>query len=296
MRHWPLVPAWKSSLLSAHARAGELRGTSSSARDRFALNRAAGTRLAQAVLFRQRSQSIGDTPHLRLEVVERAGRQEDACSQWTGTARPHILVNGKARAQYPSHLTGPPSQLKHQNGTVRTPPAGPRPDVGWSPATHRPRTKGPSHSLMPGSVADASEYFWGMATRPRQHWVIVLSREHARRGVTGGFVMANHGKRAPLARMSRGDGILMYSPTTSYPSGEPLRAVTVVGEVSGNEPEPSDVIAGGFCRVAKLREIQPLPLQQIRAHLPVSRLRFGFFELSAADAEAILALASPIPH
>ena len=104
-----------------------------------------------------------------------------------------------------------------------------------------------------------------MATRPRRHWVIVVSREHARRGVTGGFVMANHGKRAPLARMSRGDGILIYSPTTSYPSGEPLRAVTVVGEVSGDEPEPSDVIAGGFCRPAKLREIQPLPLEQIRA-------------------------------
>jgi hypothetical protein len=149
---------------------------------------------------------------------------------------------------------------------------------------------------MAGSVDGVSDYFWGMATRPRRHWVIVLSREHARRGVTGGFVMANHGKRAPLARMSRGDGILMYSPTTSYPSGEPLRAVTVVGEVSGDEPEPSDVIAGGFRRAAKLCEIQPLPLEQVRAYLPVSRLRFGFFELNAADAEAILALALPIPR
>ncbi len=138
--------------------------------------------------------------------------------------------------------------------------------------------------------------FLGMATRLRRHWVIVLSREHARRGVTGGFVMANHGKRAPLARMSLGDGILVYSPTTSYPSGEPLRAVTVVGEVSGDGPEPSDVIAGGFSRAAKLREIQPLPLEQVRDHLPVARLRFGFVELDAADAEAILALASPIPH
>jgi hypothetical protein len=87
----------------------------------------------------------------------------------------------------------------------------------------------------------------------RRHWVIVVSREHARRGVAGGFVMANHGKRAPLARMSPGDGILMYSPTTAYPHGEPLRAV-------------------------------------IREHLPVSRLRFGFFELPPADALAVWAL------
>ncbi len=114
------------------------------------------------------------------------------------------------------------------------------------------------------SVVGEADYFWDMATRTRRHWVIVASREHARRGVTGGFVMANHGKRAPLARMSRGDGILIYSPTTAYPGGEPLRAVTVVGESTVDEPEPSDVIAGGFCRAAKLREIQPLPLEQIR--------------------------------
>ena len=117
--------------------------------------------------------------------------------------------------------------------------------------------------------------------------MIVVSREHARRGVDGGFVMANHGKRPPLARMSPGDGILIYSPTTSYPRGELLRAVTIVGEVTGEEPEPSDVIPDGFRRAASLREIEPLPLEEIREHLPVSRLRFGFLEVEAVSAEAI---------
>lgn len=126
----------------------------------------------------------------------------------------------------------------------------------------------------------------------KRYWVIVVSREHARRGVRGGFVMANHGKRAPLARMSSGDGILIYSPTTAYPNGDPLRAITIVGEVIGEEPEPSEVIAGGFCRKAELREIGPLPLDDIRAHLPIARLRFGFFELDPTDAEAILAIES----
>jgi hypothetical protein len=102
--------------------------------------------------------------------------------------------------------------------------------------------------------------------------------------------MANHGKRSPLARMSHGDGVLIYSPTTTYPHGEPLRAVTIVGDITGDEPEPSDVITGGFRRAASLREIEPLPLDDIREHLPVSRIRFGFFELDAASAEAILAL------
>lgn len=124
----------------------------------------------------------------------------------------------------------------------------------------------------------------------RRHWVIVASRDHARRGVDSGFVMANHGKRAPLARMSPGDGILIYSPTTSYPHGEPLRAVTIVGEVTGDEPEPSEVIAGGFRRAASLHEIELLPLEEIRDYLPVSRIRYGFFELDPVDAEAIWAL------
>jgi len=123
----------------------------------------------------------------------------------------------------------------------------------------------------------------------RRHWVIVVSLEHARRGVAGGFVMANHGKREPLARMAVGDGILIYSPTTSYPSGTPLRAITFVGEVTGEAPEPSDVIPGGFRRAARLREIHPVSLAQVRAHLDAPRLRFGFFEIGAADAEAILA-------
>jgi hypothetical protein len=33
-----------------------------------------------------------------------------------------------------------------------------------------------------------------------------------------------------------------------------------------------------------------LPLQDVRDHLPVSRLRFGFFELEAEAAEAVWAL------
>ena len=128
----------------------------------------------------------------------------------------------------------------------------------------------------------------------RRYWVIVVSRDHARRGVNDGFIMANHGKRAPLQRMSRGDGILIYSPTTTYPRGEPLRAVTMVGEVTGDAPEPSEVIVGGFRRAASLREIEPLALGRVSDHLSVARIRFGSFELDAADAEAILALVTEL--
>jgi hypothetical protein len=138
------------------------------------------------------------------------------------------------------------------------------------------------------SRVGAVHYVFMMASR--RHWVIVASRDHARRGVSGGFVMANHGKRSPMTRMSAGDSVLIYSPTATYPHGEPLRAVTIVGEVTGEEPEPSDVIPGGFRRAASLREIEPLSLEEIREHLPTSRIRLGFFELDTADAEAMWTL------
>jgi hypothetical protein len=126
-----------------------------------------------------------------------------------------------------------------------------------------------------------------MVTASSRTWVIVVSLDHARRGVEEGFVMANHGKRAPLARMAVGDRILIYSPKVSFPDGEPLRAITIVGTVTGTEPEPSTAIPGGYRRGAELREIDPIPLDRVRANLPTSRLRFGCFELPAADAEVV---------
>lgn len=118
-------------------------------------------------------------------------------------------------------------------------------------------------------------------------WVIVVAQDHARRGLEHGFIMTNHGKRAPLARMSVGDGILIYSPRTRFTNGEPLKAITIVGEVTGKEPTESPVINGGYCLAASLREIAPLALDRIRDQLPISRLRFGCFALDTKAAQMI---------
>ena len=60
--------------------------------------------------------------------------------------------------------------------------------------------------------------------------------------------------------------------------------------MTGEEPEPSAVIEGGWRRAAALREVEPVPLAEVKAHLPTARIRFGFFELPAEDADAIRAL------
>lgn len=104
----------------------------------------------------------------------------------------------------------------------------------------------------------------------RRTWLVVASRQ---------------------ARAARPDGagdrVLVYSPRTSHPDGEPLRAITVAGEITGPDAEQSPVIPDGFSRAADLHEVGPVPLASIRDHLPVSRLRFGFLELPAPDADAI---------
>ncbi len=62
-----------------------------------------------------------------------------------------------------------------------------------------------------------------------RYWIGVVSRSHVLRGVEGGFAQLSHGKRAPLAKMHEGDGLIYYSPRTAFPDGEPLQAFTAIG-------------------------------------------------------------------
>ena len=68
-----------------------------------------------------------------------------------------------------------------------------------------------------------------------QYWIGVISRSHVQIGVKGGFMQLNHGKRAPLARLKAGDGVVFYSPRESYPDGAPLQAFTAIGRIRTGE-------------------------------------------------------------
>jgi hypothetical protein len=75
-------------------------------------------------------------------------------------------------------------------------------------------------------------------------WVGVVSRTHVLRGIAGGFAQLCHGKHGPLARMGIGDWLVYYSPATEYPQGEPLRAFTAIGRVTGSDVYPFDMGRG----------------------------------------------------
>ena len=66
-------------------------------------------------------------------------------------------------------------------------------------------------------------------------WIGVVSRSHVQRGVQGGFIQLNHGKKAPVQRLKAGDRIALYSPRTDYPDGAALQAFTALGIVRSGQ-------------------------------------------------------------
>jgi hypothetical protein len=69
----------------------------------------------------------------------------------------------------------------------------------------------------------------------RNYWIGVVSRAHVQLAVNGSFIQLNHGKKAPLQRMRGGDRLLMYSPRTAYPDGDPLQAFTAIGLIGDGD-------------------------------------------------------------
>lgn len=119
----------------------------------------------------------------------------------------------------------------------------------------------------------------------------MLSARHAQAAVTGGLIRAGTGKRAPLAALSSGDRVVIYSPRTDHPNGDPVRAVTAVGTVT------DDALIGdesaGFARAATMVGIEPVPLDRVRELLPLPLLRFGCIALSESRGEALWAAVAP---
>jgi len=68
-----------------------------------------------------------------------------------------------------------------------------------------------------------------------KYWCGVVSREHIKIGEQGGFCQVCHGKRAPLARMAVGDGIVFYSPVLKFKGKEKCQKFTAIGTVIGEE-------------------------------------------------------------
>lgn len=68
-----------------------------------------------------------------------------------------------------------------------------------------------------------------------KYWITVVSKDHIMRGISGGFMQANHGKPGSLKKLHVNDWVIFYSPKTTYAGNEKLQAFTAIGQVTGEK-------------------------------------------------------------
>jgi EVE domain-containing protein len=127
-----------------------------------------------------------------------------------------------------------------------------------------------------------------------RYWVNTISRNHVRAGVEGGFTQADHGKDSRLKRLSKGDGIVFYSPRTEFKAGEQLKMFTAIGEVEDDAPYQ---VEAAWRRRVNFRSSAEAPIHPLIEQLEFIRnkkswgftFRRGFFEIGESDFRRIAA-------
>jgi hypothetical protein len=135
-----------------------------------------------------------------------------------------------------------------------------------------------------------------------KYWIVVAAAEHVRRGLSGGFVQACHGKAGPFKRMKPGDGIVCYSPTVTFRGADRLQAFTAIGRLSEREPYVAEMVEGfrPARRDVSWAKAKPAPVAPLIAALDFTagggnwgyRLRFGVLEIGEPDFRRIAAAMS----
>jgi hypothetical protein len=136
-------------------------------------------------------------------------------------------------------------------------------------------------------------------------WIAVASADHVKRGFEGSFMQVCHGKAAPLQRLRPGDGVVYYSPTKAFKGKDKLQAFTALGLVRQRVPYRFEM-DGGFCpfrRDVAWLSNRETPIQPLLTQLSFSannshwgyQLRFGLFEITAADFDTIAAAMAVAP-
>lgn len=131
----------------------------------------------------------------------------------------------------------------------------------------------------------------------QKYWIAVVSKNHAMGAITGGFIQINHGKQAPLKRMSSGDWIIIYSSKQTVDSDVKCQAFTAIGQVADDEIYQHKMTETfiPFRRNIKFYDCNETPIVPLIPDLDFIKnkqswgypFRFGFFEIDKADFELI---------
>lgn len=127
----------------------------------------------------------------------------------------------------------------------------------------------------------------------KKYWIAVISKDHISKGIEGGFIQVNHGKRAPLTKAHSGDGILVYSSKATVGGPSDCQSFTAIGFFVGEELFSVQMTADFM---AHRRRVQYLPCREIKLRPIIDLLefipnkkhwgypfRFGFLEIGEKD-------------
>lgn len=127
----------------------------------------------------------------------------------------------------------------------------------------------------------------------QKFWCGVVARDHGKRGEAGSYCQIGSGKKAPLARMAVGDGLVIYSPVTAFSGTEQCQRFTAIGTVAGAEPYPFEVtpVFMPYRRRVRYRACQDAAIRPLLEQLDITagfinwgfKFRLGHFEIGAAD-------------
>lgn len=127
----------------------------------------------------------------------------------------------------------------------------------------------------------------------QKFWCGVVSRDHSKHGEAGGYCQVGSGRKAPLARMMDGDGIVLYSPLLQYDGKERCQSFTAIGTVTGAETYRFNLTPTfmPYRRNVRYRMCQDAPIRPLLDQLHFTagytnwgfKFRLGHFEIDAAD-------------
>lgn len=131
------------------------------------------------------------------------------------------------------------------------------------------------------------------STSGPRFWINTVSLEHVQLGVEAGFTQADHGRSTRLKGLSRGDGLVFYSPRTAMRAGKPLQEFTALGRVTSTEPYQVELSADfhPWRLAVDFLEVRPAPARPLVPDLefiPDPKrwgfpFRRGLFEIGRTD-------------
>lgn len=107
-------------------------------------------------------------------------------------------------------------------------------------STSTPKSQTLKHALHQSAARRTPEKPPPPPSSTSRYFLIIASRNHVRAALEGAFCQANHGKKEPLQRMRKGDGVVFYSARETY---EPNRKL--LSKSKSNCGAESTVRAGG---------------------------------------------------